>query len=464
MRLIFKNGATRARAMAWARWLGPVGLVTGLALVTGLSGIRAWGGLLVAAGLWGGLVLVRRCPRKIPVLNYHSVSECPEWLQLTDQVSLTPAAFERQLIYLERQGYRTLFVSEVSDMLAGKIRLRAREKVVALTFDDGYADNWIAVLPLLEQYGMKATVFVSTGFITDATECRPTIGKTARAEWGKLDWSGYLTWPELKAMQRSGLVEIQSHGHTHSRVFAGPELKGFVGPEKNNVWMLWNAHPEMQPYWWRASGEDRSLWGCPVFRQVPALAHPAYRPDPAAVAHLAAWVKKSDETFFTRSDWEQRLQKEWRHFIRQHGAQGSWEESAAYERRIGADLTEAKRVLERQLGTKVEGLCWPENQGSEAGGKVARQCGYMITVSNRHPSRNEVGRAPGVIVRTFIGSHATGLYSPFLDFVCFVLELKVFEGWYVGYPILAVMHRARRFVLAVRRSFVCRRDYVSVWE
>ncbi|MEI7879301.1 MAG: polysaccharide deacetylase family protein [bacterium] len=462
MRPIFKNGATRARAMAWVGWLGFVGFMAALWWLTLLlTWIRLC--LLLAFGLGTWLILVRRWPRKIPVLNYHSVSACPEWLQIADQVSLTPAAFECQLSYLAKQGYRTLFVSEVNQALTGKLRLLSRGRYVALTFDDGYADNWMAVFPLLRKYGMKATLFVSTGFVAEALGCRPTIEQNECAKWGSLDWSGYLTWPELKAMQASGLVEIQSHGEAHTQVFVEPELKGFIGPGKPNLWMLWNALPEMRRQWWHKLAEDRSLWGQPVFRQGPALAHRAYRPAPEAVARFLSWVGEAGGAIFDKPDWEARLREEWQRRICDPVKHGSMEEPEAYVRRVLEDLGRARETLERKLRTKVEVLCWPENAFSPEGEAVARRLGYRATVSNRHNSRNVTGEAPGMIVRTFIGCRAAGIRSQWLDFAAFVLELKVFEGWYLVYPFLAVMHQARKWVFALRRHCLCRRDYVSIW-
>jgi len=461
MGAIFKNGATSARMAAWVGWLGFLIAMTGVALFGDTTTWWARLYLLTAFGLGSVLILVRLRPHKIPVLNYHSVSADPEWLQVGDRVSLTPAAFERQLVYLAQQGYQSLFISEVHALLAGCHDPESRVKYVALTFDDGYADNWIAAFPLLKKYGIKATLFVSTGFIANADGCRPTIGDASSAV---LDWSGYLTWPELRAMQASGLVEVQSHGRSHARVFTGSEVRGFVGPGKPNPWLLWNSRPDIQPGWWSKLGDDRSLWGHPVFRQASALAHRAYLPDQEAVATLMSWARDAGGAVFARADWEQRLFKEWRRERHAHGDLGRCEDGDQYARRVEEDLGESRRMLERELGVMVDVLCWPENRFSKEGEHMAHRMGYLDTVSNQHNSRNVVGEKPESIVRIFIGSRAAGVRSSFLDYVAFILELKVFEGWYNWYPVLAVMHLARKVMFAARRVCSCRRDYFSIWS
>jgi len=461
MGAIFKNGATSARMVAWAWWVLFLIAMTGVWLFADTTSGWARLCLLTAFGLGSGLILVRLWPRKIPVLNYHSVSADPHWMQIGDCLSLTPEAFERQLAYLSRQGYRSLFVSEAHALLAGRHDPESQVKHVALTFDDGYADNWIAAFPLLRKYGIKATMFISTDFIADADGCRPTIGDVAP---DALDWSGYLTWPELRAMQASGLVEVQSHGGSHTRVFTGPEVRGFVGPGKPNLWLLWNNRPETRAGWWRGRVDDLSLWGHPVFRQAPALAHRAYQPDPEAVANLMSWAGGDGGAVFAGADWEQRLFEEWRLDCHVHGDRGRRESREEYERRVEEDLGESRRILERELGVMVDVLCWPENSFSEEGEQMARRLGFLVTVSNRHNSRNVVGEKPESIVRIFIGSRAAGVRSLFLDYVAFILELKVFEGWYNWYPVLAVIHFARKVMFAARRVCSCRRDYFSIWS
>jgi hypothetical protein len=458
---IFDNGATRARAQAWGVWLLFGAAWAGVAFWAPAPSLWHWPCLLSALALGSGLILVRRQPLKIPVLNYHSVSADPSWLQLGEQVSLAPAALERQLAYLTRHGYRSLFISEVHRLLAGHGRLERRGKCVALTFDDGYADNWMAAFPLLKKYGIKATMFVSTGFVAEAEGCRPTLHEEGNSGQGALDWSGYLTWPELKAMRASGLIEVQSHGCEHTRVFEGSELRGFVGPGKPNLWLLWKARPESRTSWWRTGETDRSLWGHPVYKQAPALAHRAYRPDSKALAHMLAWARGAG--VFETADWDRRAREEWDRYARDNAVRGEWESAPDYERRVEVDLQTARRTLAEKLGIESDILCWPENAFSPVGEAIAHRVGYVATVSNRHDSRNAVGEAPDRMVRVFIGSRAAGIRCQWLDDAVFVLELKVFEGWTVLYPLLAVMHASKKAVSALRRRWKCRKDYLSIW-
>ncbi|MEI6219448.1 MAG: polysaccharide deacetylase family protein, partial [bacterium] len=440
MGLVFDNGATRARALAWGRWLLFSVACAVIAVTCDRASIWQWACLIPVFGLGSWLILCRNGLRIIPVLNYHSVSASPDWMQIADHVSLTPAAFERQLVYLKRRGYKTLKISEVNGLLAGRNPFDPRCRYVALTLDDGYADNWIAAFPLLRKYGMTATMFVSKAFIGDSEGRRPTIEQCSEDGRDNLDWSGYLTLPELRAMHGSGIIEFQSHGRDHTREFAGSDLKGFVGPGKPNLWLLWNLRTETRRRWWLELEKDHSLRGHPVFQQAAALEHRAYRPDAGAIAHMLSWANGAGADIFSGPDWERCLREEWLRYLDAHGDGGGWESQEEYEHRVVTDLLEAKTMLERELGAKVDVLCWPENAFSAAGERLARQVGYTVTVSNRHDSRNVVGEAPDRIVRVFIGSHAAGFNSPRLDFVAFFLELKVIEGWYVLYPLLAVMH------------------------
>ncbi|HZV81859.1 MAG TPA: polysaccharide deacetylase family protein [Geobacteraceae bacterium] len=94
------------------------------------------------------------------VLLYHRVARLrsdPEML------SVTPDNFRSQLRYLKENVPVVRFEDDWQE---------TRKPAVAITFDDGYADNALEALPILEEVGLPATFFISSG----------TIG-TAQAFW-----------------------------------------------------------------------------------------------------------------------------------------------------------------------------------------------------------------------------------------------------------------------------------------
>ena len=116
--------------------------------------------LLAACALALGIAAVRRAQRlpskdgvSVPVLMYHAVGDdC--WG--AESLFVKPEELEKQLQYLSENGYETLFFEDLS-------HIEQYEKPVLLTFDDGYDDNAETLLPLLQKYGMKATIFLIAG-------------------------------------------------------------------------------------------------------------------------------------------------------------------------------------------------------------------------------------------------------------------------------------------------------------
>ncbi|WP_277441264.1 polysaccharide deacetylase family protein [Streptomyces sp. SPB162] len=127
---------------------------------------------------------------------YHSVGACADDPYL---VTVSPDRLERQLTWLNRRGLTGVGVAEL---------LRARadgrgNRLVGLTFDDGYADFVEHAVPLLLRYGHSATVFVLPGRLGGDNE------------WDELGpRKTLLTEEGIRAAAAAGM-EIGSHGLVH---------------------------------------------------------------------------------------------------------------------------------------------------------------------------------------------------------------------------------------------------------
>lgn len=53
-------------------------------------------------------------------------------------------------------------------------------RAAAITFDDGYADNWLNAVPILQQHGLHATFFIATGFLDGGRMWNDTLIESVR--------------------------------------------------------------------------------------------------------------------------------------------------------------------------------------------------------------------------------------------------------------------------------------------
>lgn len=106
--------------------------------------------------------MIRRLRHKIApgalILLYHRVAdvESDPW-----SLCVTPQHFAEHLEVLQTYTHPMRLQQLTQDLQEGK-RLHPS---VAITFDDGYADNFHNAKPLLEQYDIPATVFITTGCV-----------------------------------------------------------------------------------------------------------------------------------------------------------------------------------------------------------------------------------------------------------------------------------------------------------
>ncbi len=127
------------------------------------------------------------------ILMYHSINH-HAGISHPDLV-VTPANFKVQLQYLKNNHYQFFTMSE---LIAGQ---QATSTPVALTFDDGFADNYTHMYPLLKEFNAKATIFLCPEM--------PKINKLSKQQ--------------IQEMQASGLVEFGAHTMTHLNLEQAPD-------------------------------------------------------------------------------------------------------------------------------------------------------------------------------------------------------------------------------------------------
>jgi peptidoglycan/xylan/chitin deacetylase (PgdA/CDA1 family) len=98
-----------------------------------------------------------RFARRFQVLEYHKVSTDPHPFF----APVHPAVFEKQMQFLSR-CYK---VMPLLELVERNQRGEVPERAVAITFDDGYRDNYEFAFPILKKYALPATIFIATGSI-----------------------------------------------------------------------------------------------------------------------------------------------------------------------------------------------------------------------------------------------------------------------------------------------------------
>lgn len=125
----------------------------------------------------------------VPILTYHRFSPAG---RRCDRLAVSADKFARQLRYLRDRGYTVISLADLADHMDGKKAIP--RKAVVLTIDDGYRSVYQIAYPILRKYGYPATIFVYSNF----------VGAPAG-----------LTWPHMKEMVASGLIDIQPHSKSH---------------------------------------------------------------------------------------------------------------------------------------------------------------------------------------------------------------------------------------------------------
>jgi biofilm PGA synthesis lipoprotein PgaB len=125
---------------------------------------------------------------KVAVLMYHDVEPGSN-----NTITVTPERLDADLTLLQQKGFHIIPVSQMAAFM--EHRTTVPEKAVVLTFDDGYEGVYRYAFPVLKKHNAPATIFIIGYYV------------------GRLP--GYLTWPEVRQLEESGLVT--AGGHTYNQ-------------------------------------------------------------------------------------------------------------------------------------------------------------------------------------------------------------------------------------------------------
>jgi peptidoglycan/xylan/chitin deacetylase (PgdA/CDA1 family) len=276
------------------------------------------------------------------VIGWHNVSPTPYF---PSAPGAGISGLSRQLSLIRRFCNIVPLASALSDLAGGR---RLPPRAVALSFDDGYRDNLELVLPLLERMGVPATFFLTPGVLDRSVE----------------PWWEVLGWSFAHATRR----QVSWHGH---------EL---------------------------AAGADACFPPAMVEAVVGTLTQMPRAERDAAIEELIDGLEPQGEHRVADLflDWDGARQLASRAAVGSHTMYHAIlaREDPADQRQ---DLEESRRQLEKQLGTRVTLLAYPNGTARDFDGntvEAARSAGFDAALTTI-PGWN-VSDTPAFSIRRFV--------------------------------------------------------------
>lgn len=138
----------------------------------------------------------------VPVLLYHKIDRPPGDARVRGGYT-PPGRFAKQMAYLKKQGFNFYTASKLIEYYRehGSFPPNA----LALTFDDGWKDNYTNAFPILKRLQIPATIFIIPSCIGTVSALAQAEGESGRA---------HLSREEILLMAEHG-IEFGSHSMSH---------------------------------------------------------------------------------------------------------------------------------------------------------------------------------------------------------------------------------------------------------
>lgn len=152
----------------------------------------------------------------VPILLYHHIAE-----GAADYTTVTPETFETQMRFLAENGYHAVTVQQMIDYVCRGGELP--DKPVCITFDDGYLSNYEYAWPILERYGLSATVYA----------IGVSVGHDRFYKDTQFELTPHFSFEQAREMISSGVMDVQSHTydmHQWAPFESGDQIRETIVP------------------------------------------------------------------------------------------------------------------------------------------------------------------------------------------------------------------------------------------
>ena len=148
------------------------------------------------------------------ILMFHRVAQHVKGVS-TPTLNVRPQQFRQQLTGLLSRGFECWPLKKLVAAHADSLAVPAN--VFAVTFDDGFENNYVHAWPVLRELNIPATIFLATKYL-DTEQPFPfddwaaaNSHRTPPAAWRPL------TTSQCREMLAGGLIEFGAHTHSHRR-------------------------------------------------------------------------------------------------------------------------------------------------------------------------------------------------------------------------------------------------------
>lgn len=315
----------------------------------------------------------------IPIVYYHSVGpKKPDWR--LNFLTLDLRYFEDQLKYFSTK-HNVISLTDYIEITKGRKNSPANPLVI--TFDDGYLDNWIWAFPLLRKYGLKATIFVSPEYVDPRNIVRPNLDdfNTGNASAADVHQWGFLSWDEMRVMENSGLIQIESHTMTHTKYVVSDKITGFNHPKADSIYTILNKYPNQKPFYINDPKFENQLpFGYPLFEMKSSVNAIMVQINPSFYEEALLAFNDYDFASYDYNTARTKVDDIYNRYVKSNILIIASESDSEYVARMRYEVEQSKEIIEQQLNKKVAVLCWPHGDNNAVVHKMAIDFGYEATM------------------------------------------------------------------------------------